>query len=371
MTAVGEGHPRWGAVHVNGKCFAQRTTGVQRYARCLLAALDARLAAKPPREPWNLWLPPGALAPPMRVIQARSLAWRGPGGLHGWEQVALPRAARDGLLLNLSGSAPAWAKHQACVMHDAAVFDHPEAYAPLFRHWYQWLFRRLGHRATPPMTVSAFSRERLSETLGIPAERLALVPGGADHLDDVTADHTVLSQHGLLDTPFLLAVGSANPTKNLAALVDAWEALARDDARLVIAGGVHPAVFADAGVRPAAGVIRLGPLGDGALKALYGHAAGLVFPSIYEGFGLPPLEAMACGCPVAAARAASLPEVCGDAALLFDPADPQALQAAMRQLLDDADLCRQLRARGRSRTKVFRWDRSAARLLLAIGLAGS
>jgi glycosyltransferase involved in cell wall biosynthesis len=99
---------------------------------------------------------------------------------------------------------------------------------------------------------------------------------------------------------------------------------------------------------------------------LYGAARGLVFPSLYEGFGLPPLEAMACGCPVAAAFVASMPEVCGDAVRWFDPTDEAAIADAMRALWDDAVLRDELRARGREQVARFRWDTTAERLLQAL-----
>jgi glycosyltransferase involved in cell wall biosynthesis len=113
-------------------------------------------------------------------------------------------------------------------------------------------------------------------------------------------------------------------------------------------------------------VLRLGPVNDRELKALYGAAQALVFPSTYEGFGLPPVEAMACGCPVAAARAASLPEVCGDAALYFDPHRIDSIRDAVQRLLDDAALQDDLRQRGLRRAATFRWPAAARALIEAL-----
>jgi glycosyltransferase involved in cell wall biosynthesis len=355
---------------INGKFCAQPTTGVQRYAQGLVAALDARLASSASASRWTLLVPRGARAPALQAIGVRALASPVPGGLHVWEQFALPRASRNGLLINLAGSSAAWAGRQAVVLHDAALFDHPQAYAWTFRRWYRWLFERLARRGAVLITVSEFSRQRLSLALGLARERFAVVPGGADHLRPVRADPALLVRHGLDRLPYLLAVGSANPTKNLAALVAAWRALARTDVRLVLVGGSNERVFAGTADRPAAsGVIELGRVDDAALKALYARAKGLVFPSLYEGFGLPPLEAMDCGCPVAAARTASLPQVCGDAALWFDPRSQDDMMTAMRRLLDEPALGEQLRQRGHARAALFRWDASAAALLAAVGAA--
>ena len=354
---------------LNGRFVLQRTTGVQRVAREVAAALDRRLEAGQPTPPCTLLLPPAARTPAFSRLGIQTVP--GPRHAHLWEQWALPRAARGGLLVNLAGAAPALSVGpQACLFHDAAVFDHPEAYAPAFAHWYRWLFRRHARIGSRLLTVSAFARQRLALALAVPEERFAIVPLSADHLTQVAPDMSVLTSNGLTDRPFLLAVGSANPTKRLVALVRAWAGLARHDARLVIAGGSRPQVFASSERPSVAGVVELGPVGDPELKALYGAAAGLVFPSVYEGFGLPPLEAMACGCPVAASSAASVPEVCGDAALMFDPMDESALAEAMSALLDDAALRDHLRERGAARAAAFRWDDSASTLLKALGSAG-
>lgn len=343
---------------INGKFSAQRTTGVQRVARELTLALDAL-------GPSGAWLlhPARGLPPPLQRVQARPL---GPSGLplHLWEQLALPWAARGALLLNLAGAAPALGRRQLCLIHDAAVFDHPEAYTATFVAWYRHLFRRLARRGARIATVSAFSRERLAHHLGLAPTSIAVLHNGADHLHAVPPDGATLARHGLQAGGYLLAVGSANPTKNLPALVRAHAAAGCGTALpLVIVGGGHRQVFAAEARADTPGVLRIGPQGDAALKALYQGARALVFPSLYEGFGLPPLEAMACACPVAAARAAALPEVCGEAALYFDPRDEAAMAAAITRLATDDALCDDLRARGLRRAAAFTWRAAAGRLL--------
>ncbi len=350
-------------IFINGKFCAQRMTGVQRYAWSLLRALDARLAARPAVAPWTLLLPAQARPPRLRAIAVRRVPWRGPGGLHGWEQAALPRAARGGSLINLAGSAPAFGvRSQVCVMHDAALFDQPQAYALVFRSWYRWLFRQLARRSTTALvTVSAFSRERLASALRVPGERFTIVAGAGEHLDRVPADPSLLAAHALDRQPFVLAVGSRNPTKNLARLLQAWRLLARADLRLVLVGGVNPQVFEGRGDGAAVpGVIDLGTVDDGTLKALYQRALALAFPSLYEGFGLPLLEAMHNGCPVVASSAAAVREVCGDAALYCDPLVPQDIAAALRDLIERPARRDEMRERGRCRARQFGWDASAS-----------
>ena len=352
-------------VFFNGKFSAQPTTGVQRVAGQLLQALDDLPATGRPARRWVLLCPPGAAVPGYQRIETRVI---GPAGLplHLWEQAVLPWAARHGRLVNLAGSAPLWPAGQVCTFHDAAVFDHPEAYTAAFVRWYRALFRRQARVAALLLTPSVFSRDRLMAVLGVPEARIAVLPNGGDHLDTVAEDETVLDRHVLRGRPYFLAVGSANATKNQARLLAAFAQLRADPSmRLVLVGGRNDRVFAPGTAGAAAHdarIVRTGSLADAPLKALYRHALALVFPSLYEGFGLPPLEAMACGCPVAAARAAAVPEVCGDAVLYFDPTSQQQLAQAMQTLVDEPALRQRLADAGRVHVRAFRWANSAAML---------
>jgi len=355
------------AWYINGKFLAQSVTGVQRSGRELLAALDRALAKRPTHASWRLLVPEGADVPKLAAVDVMSV--RGPRNLHGWEQFALRKAVGNGRLLSLCGSAPAFVPHQANLLHDAAVFDCPEAYTRMFVSWYRWLFRRLGRRGMVLLTVSEFSRERLARALGVAPERIGVVGNGADHLARIEPDPSARAAHGLDSTPYLIVVSSRQRTKNHAAIVAAWCRLGRSDARLVMVGRTHPRVFRRDLTIEAAGVVQLGAVDDAALKALLQGARGLVFPSLYEGFGLPPVEAMACGCPVLTANAAALPEVCGDAALYVDPHDEAALASSMARLLDDAALRAELVSRGRRQAARWRWDDCAARLLAMLDAA--
>jgi glycosyltransferase involved in cell wall biosynthesis len=253
------------------------------------------------------------------------------------------------------------------------VFDRPQAYAWAFRRWYQFLFRRLSVTARLVLTVSEFSKGRLVARLGVPEDRIAVVGNGADHLAGVAADTAVLDRLALQPGRFLLAVGSGNTTKNHAAMAEAFNGLATAPGiRLVIVGGNDPTVFAAGGAAVKSDrVVRAGAVGDAQLKALYEAALGLVFPSTYEGFGLPPVEAMGCGCPVIASNAAAIPEVCGDAALYFDPHSVADIRDAMQRLIEDPALRERLRAGGRQRTATLTWERAARRLLSRLEAAGA
>lgn len=361
-------------VFLNGKFAAQPLTGVQRVSHELVQALDRRLAAGSAAGTcrWVLLCPPGARRMNLQAVEQRiEPGWTLP--LHLWEQLVLPVAARSGLLVNLAGTGPWFAGRQVVQQHDAAVFDHPEAYTPAFVAWYRRLFARQVRHAQACLVVSAFSRARLAQALGQPPQRWTVAPLGADHLARVSPDARALERLRVAPGQYLLAVGSANPTKNLDALIAAYATLPAPRPPLLLVGGRNDRVFAQ-GSRPASaavpGLQRIGRVDDAALRALYEGALALVFPSVYEGFGLPPLEAMALGCPVLTTRCASLPEVCGEAAFYAESPDVAGLSVALRRLLEDAELRERLRRAGRAHSRRFTWDHAVQPLCAAIDAAG-
>jgi glycosyltransferase involved in cell wall biosynthesis len=355
-------------VYINGKFTAQPTTGVQRVAGCLVAALDACLAQANPNRTtrWVLLCPPSGLKPHLERIEVRTLGPRW-AKLAVWEQAFLPMACRGSVLVCLSGSAPAFKAQQVCMIHDAAVFDTPEVYRPVFVAWYRFLFRRLARStAAIVITVSEHSRQRLALGLKVSPDRLAVVHNGADHLLACEADHTIVDRLRLRAGRYFLVVGTFSSNKN-------WQTSCvrfcpwhnNDDVQLVLVGDTNESVFAaDPVIAGDRRVVRAGRVTDGELKALYAAATALVFASRSEGFGLPPLEAMSCGCPVIASKRAAIPEVCGDAAVYIDPDNADDVADAMHRLLADTSLAERLRRDGASRAREFTWH-GAARALLS------
>ena len=233
----------------------------------------------------------------------------------------------------------------AVTLHDLQHRDHPalfpRAERVLRRVWYE----RPAKRAAAVIVPSEFVRESVVSHLGIPRERVRVVYHGVDR-SRVSAEPRGERE------PFLLYPARPWPHKNHRRLFDAFALLReeRPELELVLTGGGHQP-------RPLPpGVVSRGLVSDEELGALYRRAACLVFPSLYEGFGAPPLEAMASGCPVAAARAGSLPEICGDAARLFDPYSPDDIAAAVRDVLDDPEPWIR---RGYERSERFSWAESA------------
>ncbi len=363
--------PGMRTVYINGKFTAQSTTGVQRFAHGLVSALDAALDAEQEAELgtcapecWVLLCPHEGQPPALSRVQVRKLGRAG-WPAHAWEQLLLPWASRDGLLLNLTGSAPLLALRQACTLHDAAVFDQPQSYSWTFATWYRFSFARQAGRAQLLFTVSEFSRQRLAQALGLAPARFEVLHNSCDHLNGVTPDSRVLGRHGLEPDRFLLTVGAGSGNKNLAALQAAVARLQpRRGLKLVVVGAPDVRVFAAEGrhVEPA-WMLRLGRVEDAELKALYGAATLLVAASPHEGFGLPALEAMASGCAVAAARGGALPEVCGDAAIYFDAYDADDLARCLDHLLSNPTLLAGMRQQGLQRASQFTASAPARRLL--------
>lgn len=354
---------------VNARFLTRAPTGVDRVAIEVITALAARpevgsLILLHPVSPdlqraWIDALPAGHRA---------KLILRPLGSRQGypWEQLELSRACRDLVLLSLCSTGPAWRRNQAVMIHDAQVWDVPHSYSRAFRLAYRVLLPVIAHRARHVLTVSEFSARRL-EALGIaPKAKPRVVPNGADHILRVPPDPQTLARLGLAPGGYFLAIGNLAPHKNLALLIEAAAARGPDAPELIIAGGVNTSVFADAGLRGAAGVRFVGRVSDADLRALYQGAIALAFPSLTEGFGLPPVEAMLCGCPVIATTGGAVPEVCGPAALFVDPTDRAGWTAALERLADDRALRDRLSRLGREVGARYRWDHAADALLQAL-----
>jgi glycosyltransferase involved in cell wall biosynthesis len=333
---------------INGRFLTQDLTGVQRFAAEVTQAI-ARAG-----------VPIRLLAPRDAPDRLGDVAVEHIGTRSGqaWEQLDLPRATGAATLLNLGNTAPLRGGKRVVVIHDAGVFDTPESYAFAFRAWYRALHLALPRTGARIVTVSEFSRARLAARLRLDASRIAVMPEGGEHILRTPADAGVLTRHALAPRRYALAVGTRAAHKNLGALRDTASLLAARGMTLAVAGAVQGSVFS--GAADAAGATLLGRVTDAELRALYENALCLVFPSRYEGFGIPPLEAMWCGCPVLAARSGAVPEVCGDAALWFES---DGAAAALTRLLDDPGLAETLRARGRERARLYSWDAAARRLL--------
>lgn len=231
-------------------------------------------------------------------------------------------------------------------LHDVQHLDLPHLFSKAELAYRRWSYERSARHADLVITISEFSRTQIMKHLDVPAERIAVVPLGVDS----TAFVPSFEQR----ENFVLYPARGWPHKNHSRLVEAMHIVRRSspDTRLVLTGGALDSL----GELPSWVEVR-GLVSLEELRHLYRTASVMAFPSLYEGFGLPPLEAMASGCPVAASTAGSLPEICGDAAELFDPTDPADIARAILEARDNASALQEL---GLKRVSEFTWDRCAA-----------
>lgn len=337
-------------IAVNARFLTQRISGIQRFAEqiCLeLQAMRDDLVFLVPRDGE---LPASAAQLPIERI--------GVNGGHLWEQLDLPlwltRCGKP-LLMSLGNTAPAFYGNQIATHHDITYVRHPESYTGRFVLTYRHLTPRILKRTRALITVSEFSRQEIAEYYGYPTGNIHVVANA------VAGQFTAEGPASPAERPYLLAVSSINAHKNQQRMVEAFMQL-DDDVELRIVGDGH-AAFSSMGLRSDDPRVRLlGRLSDAELAEQYRGARAFVFPSLYEGFGIPPLEAQACGCAVIAANSASIPEVLGDSALLFNPFDLQEMALCMRRVLHNQALREALVARGQRNVARYSWNASAQRV---------
>jgi glycosyltransferase involved in cell wall biosynthesis len=277
---------------------------------------------------------------------------------------AVARARLD-LLHSFASTTPLLAPVRTVVtIHDVIYKRQPEAHAGLLSRGMALLVPAAARRARRIVVPSHAAATDLHELLGVPAEKIRAVPQGPG-LDPVVAPTPAAElreRFGLGDRPLVLSVSAGRPHKNLARLVAAMEGI---DATLVVPGYQTAFETRRRGDAAAADVVYCGWVSERDLEGLYGAATLLAFPSLAEGFGLPVLEAMRRGLPVACSNTTSLPEVAGDAAVTFDPESVTEIAGAIRRLLDDPALREDLARRGRERARRFSWERTARETVAA------
>jgi len=319
-----------------------------------------REAAAAKDGPW------GELLPAVTVpVNARSrVQW-----VLGEQTLLAPLAARAGvdLVHSLASTAPLSGRFRRVVtVHDLIYARFPEAHAGIRDKGMKVLVPQAVRRSDRVITDSQSTRDDLIEMLKVRSEKIDVVPLGLGGVRRATplGEREVRARFELGERRVLLSLSAKRPHKNLLALIGALARISPDDRPVLVLPG-YPTAYeqelrdraAGAGV---AGDVRF-PAWVSAeeVEGLWALADAFVFPSLYEGFGLPVLEAMARGVPVACSNASSLPEVAGDAALLFDPHDESAIATALRRLLEEEALREQLRARGLARVGEFTWQRTA------------
>ncbi|MDT3700869.1 MAG: glycosyltransferase family 1 protein [Thermincola sp.] len=357
-------------IYINGRFLTQAVTGVQRYARELVRSLDNLLEAGEIDESrYNFKL----LAPRWGIqdkLKLKNIPLRRVGRFtgHAWEQLELPLYSKGGLLFCLGNTAPVISLFSAqptvVTIHSLAFLLFPEAYSTAFKAFYKQLVPLALRKGDAVITVSRSEKNVIISRYGSVQKRLYAIQNGAMDEDFLKSlKHTVETAPDIKQ-PFVLFIGSLSKGKNLGGVLQALTLLNKDhDVNLVVVGAAGKNFHSDEFNLPleiSDKVIFKGQVDTtGELVSLYKASLCLVFPSFYESSGLPPLEAMACGCPVVVSKIPSLHERCGDAALYCNPANPADIAAKIKLIISDPRLRETLRSKGLERAKRFTWQKCA------------
>jgi glycosyltransferase involved in cell wall biosynthesis len=355
---------------INGRFLSQPISGVQRYAREIVKSLDDALRENHPFAEdlsLKLVLPPGANA--LLGLSRIEVVDSGRAGGHLWEQVHLPAVTRRGLI-SLCNSGPIWHPRQIVCIHDLNTRVVPASYSLPFRTLYRALIPALGRSAILVSTVSNYSANQLSHFRICNREKIRVIPNGSDHALNWKPVRSKKIQAAAGNNT-IVVLGSRAPHKNLELMLKIADDLAELGLRLAVVGASNPKVFAPksrvlAAAHQPGNVVWLGRISDNELAALLADCLCLAFPSLTEGFGLPPIEALARGCPVVVSDRASLPEVCGRAVLYAAPDDPDAWLRQFRRLVSEPDLHATLASGGPPAAARYTWRRSAEMYLSAM-----
>lgn len=341
-------------IYINGRFLTQNMSGVQRFAE------EISLQIEHIRDDVVF------LVPDIKAIKKPSLLKRinveEVPGLKGhlWEQITLPLyllRRKSPLLINLCNTAPVFYSHQLVTHHDITYLKYPKSFPFSFRLLYRIISPLIIRNSKQVITVSQFSRSEIASRYRCPDEKIKIIYNA---VSDIFKPPKELASHPDKQR-YLLAVSSTNYHKNFHGLIDAFSD-ANLDIDLKIIGGSAD-VFSKLELKRNHPRIHfVGRVNDDELVKLYQHATAFVFPSFYEGFGIPPLEAQACGCPVISSNTASMPEVLGESVLYFNPESKRELINALRLIVTDAELRAQLVEKGFKNTERFSWAKSAGKL---------
>lgn len=342
---------------VNCRFLTQEITGVQRYG------IEICLALKKMNSSITFISPKNILH--KDLAEELGVFTYGVFTGHLWEQLELPRYLKSRgspLLLNLGNTAPLLYSNKISTVHDVAFERYPKSFSWQFRFFYQFLIPRVVRTSKRIFTVSEFSKKELCEFYNIEPSSISVVYNAVSSAFEKDSKP--------FGGTYILAVSSLSYQKNFHGLIKAFLSIKNQAHNLYLVGGFNrnfadPTLIKIVDANPR--IHFMGRVPDEELAELYRGASCFVYPSFYEGFGIPPLEAQACGCPVIVAKAASLPEVCRDSALYCSPHDINDIAEKIELVLSSPDISRRLISDGYDNIQRFSWKKSAQKLLEAIG----
>ncbi len=342
---------------INARFLTQNISGVQRYAIEICREIKKQYPEVIFVSPHNIL--DQALADELGVI----LYGRFTG--HIWEQFELPlflKKKKSPLLLNMANTAPIFIKNKITVVHDVAFERFPQSFSWKFRFFYRRFIPKIIASSKCLVTVSQFSKSELVELYHIDGDRVEVVYNAVS-----TFFKPSISVKD--EERYILAVSSLNYQKNFHSLIKAFNKRKQSHIKLFLVGAINKN-FADhslvSDIENNPNIVFLGRVDDEKLVSLYSNAECFVYPSLYEGFGIPPLEAQACGCPCLVSNAASLPEVCADSVLYCNPYDVSDMTLKLDLILSNESIRNDLVMKGFKNIQRFGWNKSAQQILKII-----
>lgn len=344
---------------INGRFLSQKISGVQRFAieitHCLIKLNPEIVVLCPPNinlnsdltKIWNI-----------KIIGANTG--------HKWEQWDLPLFLHQNnkpLLLNLCNTAPLFYNRNLVTVHDVCFAKHKEWYSTTFKLFYNFLIPKILKKSIAVFTVSKFSKSEIRSYFDIPSSKIFVIPNAVSSQFSLKSNN----HEALLKEKIILSVASIDPRKNQSTLVKAFVQLKKEDWKLYLVGAKHQAFSSqNEAANSSTNILWTGYLDDHELISLYHKASIFVYPSLYEGFGIPPLEAMTAGCPIIVSDIPALRETCKEAALYFDPLSVTQLTNQLTMLIESEDLQLELVSLGLDRAKKYNWEKSAKEILKLI-----
>jgi glycosyltransferase involved in cell wall biosynthesis len=338
---------------INGRFLSQKISGVQRFAieitKCLLELY-----------PDTLVLCPHDADLTKEFVRKWNIKVIGKNRGHRWEQWDLPLYLRKNgkpYLLNLCNTAPLLYSQNLVTIHDVCFAKHKEWFSTAFKLYYNFLVPRILKKSIAVFTVSEFSKSEIISFFDIPSSKIFVIPNAvSSHFSFKSINQEILPKEKII-----LSVASIDPRKNQAVLVKAFERLQIQDWKLYLVGAKHQAFSGQNRTAISSpNIIWTGYLEDKELIELYHKASVFVYPSLYEGFGIPPLEAMMLGCPTIVSDIPALRETCAEASLFFDPLNYIQLAVQLTKLIESETLQIELVSLGLKRAQSFNWTQSAS-----------
>jgi len=343
---------------VNGRFLSQKATGIQRYAFEICNKLHE-------------WGVDFYVAVPKDINPDYKFAFKTVqcGTLSGqmWEQLSLLKyLKRQGspLLISFSGCGPLNYTNQIITIHDVSHERHPEWFAKNYYRFYHYMMPRIGKKAHAVITVSEFSKNEIIQTLGITAEKIHVIHSNVPFHNKPSAESILNYTSNAKSDKFIIAVSNMDPRKNFIRLVEAFSKIKDKTVKLYIIGMQFKAFNTpDLQKLVNENVVLPGFIDDDTLQEMYKNALFSIYPSLYEGFGLPPLESMTYGCPAVVSNIPALKEISQDAAFYVDPFDINDMTEKMNLMIEDNNLRQNLRLKGLEQIKKYSWDKSAKQVL--------